>query len=384
MKGYVFIANSTKPSAEKRQSREMYKSSNVVRPCAQAALNRGYDVFVGINRNNPQELECDMPVKLFDQNTYRSITDLKENYKAYKNMCKLLEENDIEVIHCNTPVGGLVGRICGKKYKVKKIIYTAHGFHFYKGAPLFNRTVIKWAEMLMAHWTDAIITMNTEDYEAAKKFKLRNNGKAYYIHGVGVDTKAFNVECDKEAKLKELGLKETDTVLISMGDLIKRKNYSPVIEAVAKLKNPDVHYLICGRGPELENLTTLAKSLGVESQIHFLGFRTDVKELLQIADVFVFSTLQEGLPRSLMEAMSVGIPCVVSKIRGNVDLVEDGVNGFLCGTNDSDGFAEAIKKLTEDEALRNRMKEENLKKICDYDVAVVSEEIEKIYGVVIG
>ena len=384
MSGYVFIANSTKPNAEKRQSREKYKPSNVVRPCAQAALNRGYDVFVGINRNNPQELECDMPVKLFDQNTYRSITDFKENCKAYKNMCKLLEENDIEVIHCNTPVGGLVGRICGKKYKVKKIIYTAHGFHFYKGAPLFNRTVIKWAEMLMARWTDAIITMNTEDYEAAKKFKLRNNGKAYYIHGVGVDTKAFNVECDKEAKRKELGLKETDTVLISMGDLIPRKNYNPVIEAVAKLKNPDVHYLICGRGPELENLTALAKSLGVESQIHFLGFRTDVKELLQIADVFVFSTLQEGLPRSLMEAMSVGIPCVVSKIRGNVDLVEDGVNGFLCGTDDSDGFAEAIKKLTEDESLKTRMKEENLKKICDYDVDVVSEEIEKIYGEVIG
>lgn len=383
MKGYVFIANSTKPSAEKRKNRELYKLSNVVKPCAQAALDMGYDVFVGVNRDNPETLECDMPVKLFDQNTYRSLTDFKENRKAYKNMCKLLSENDVEVIHCNTPIGGMIGRICGKKYKVKKVIYTAHGFHFYKGAPLFNRTVIKWVERFMARWTDAVITMNKEDFEEAKKFKLRNNGKAYFVHGVGINTKDFNIECDKKAKLQELGLKETDTVLISMGDLIKRKNYTPVIEAVAKLKNPDVHYLICGKGPELDSLTTLAKSLGVENQIHFLGFRTDIKELLQIADIFVFSTLQEGLPRSLMEAMSVGIPCVVSKIRGNVDLVEDGVNGFLCKTNDSDGYARAIKNLTEDETLRERMKEANLKKICDYDISVVSEEIKRIYDEVI-
>ena len=215
MKGYVFIANSTKPSAEKRKSRELYKLSNVVKPCAQAALDKGYDVFVGVNRDNPETLECDMPVKLFDQNTYRSLTDFKENRKAYKNMCKLLSENDVEVIHCNTPIGGMIGRICGKKYKVKKVIYTAHGFHFYKGAPLFNRTVIKWVERFMARWTDAVITMNKEDFEEAKKFKLRNNGKAYFVHGVGINTKDFNIECDKKAKLQELGLKETDKFHIS-------------------------------------------------------------------------------------------------------------------------------------------------------------------------
>ena len=295
-------------------------------------------------------------------------------------MCKLLSENDVEVIHCNTPIGGIIGRICGKKYKVKKVIYTAHGFHFYKGAPLFNRTVIKWAEQLMAHWTDAIITMNKEDFEAAKKFKLRNNGKAYFVHGVGVDTEAFRIDCDKEAKRAELGLKDDDIALISMGDLIKRKNYAPVIEAVAKLKNPKVHYLICGRGPELDNLSALAKNLGVESQIHFLGFRTDIKELLQIANIFVFSTLQEGLPRSLMEAMSVGIPCVVSNIRGNVDLVDDGVNGFLCGVTDSDAFADAIQKLACDADLRERMREANFKKISEFDVSVVNDEIKAIYA----
>ncbi len=359
------------------------KITNFAIPSIKAAQAMNYDVDMAANYSNFNDDPEKYGVIINHIDLVRNPLNLK-NIIATKQMLALIKEKGIDAIHCNTPIGGILGRVCGKLCGVKKVIYTAHGFHFYKGAPLFNRTVIKWIERFMAHWTDAIITMNKEDFEEAKKFKLRNNGKAYFVHGVGINTKDFNVECDKEAKRRELGIKETDTVLISMGDLIKRKNYNPVIEAVAKLKNAGVHYLICGKGPELESLTALAKLLGVEEQIHFLGFRTDVKELLQIADIFVFSTLQEGLPRSLMEAMSVGIPCVVSKIRGNVDLVEDGVNGFLCETNDSDCYARAIKTLTEDELLRNRMKEENLKKICDYDVSVVSEEIKKIYEEVLG
>lgn len=382
MEGYIYISNTNKPESGKGAPNEV-KLTSMSLPCLKAATDLGYDVFIGLGEG-VEKVISPFPVKLFESYIYRNPFAIKDNYRAFKALNKTIKENNVKVIHCNTPVGGLIGRLSGKKCGVEKIIYQAHGFHFYKGAHLLNWLLYYPVERMLAHWTDDIITMNTEDFEAAKKFRLRKNGKVHFVHGVGVDTKAFNVECDKKAKRQELGLKETDTVLISMGDLIKRKNYSPVIEAVAKLKNPDVHYLICGRGPELDNLTSLAKSLGVESQIHFLGFRKDVKELLQISDVFVFSTLQEGLPRSLMEAMSVGIPCVVSKIRGNVDLVEDGVNGFLCGANDSNAFAEAIKKLSDNESLRISMRKENLKKICDYDVSVVSEEIKKIYLEVLG
>ena len=160
MAGYVFLSNSTKPSEEEQNSRTEVKLTNVSRPCLQTALEMGYDVYFGTNRANPEELQCELPVKMYDSHSYRSITAFKDNKVAYDNLVQIVKKGKVDVIHCNTPVGGFVGRLVGRRYKVHKVIYTAHGFHFFKGAPLFNRTVLKWAEMIMAHWTDAIITMN--------------------------------------------------------------------------------------------------------------------------------------------------------------------------------------------------------------------------------
>ena len=380
MKGFVFISNSTKPSVEAAKSREPIHLTNVSRPCLEAALERGYEVFLGTNRDNPESLRCDLPVKLFDSHSYRSITALSDNRIAFKNLCKIIEENDIEVIHCNTPVGGLIGRLCGKKYHTKTVIYTAHGFHFYKGAPFLNRTLYKWAEQIMAHWTDVIITMNQEDYDAAKQFRLKKNGMVFKVHGVGINLSEYqNVSVNKVEKRAELGLKETDFVLTSAGDLVARKNYKVAIEAIALLGNPNLHYLICGVGPEKESLEKRARELGIDQRIHFLGYRKDVKELFCISDAFLFSSLQEGLPRSLMEAMAVGLPVVVSKIRGNVDLIKDGEGGFLCDAYDIDSFAQAINLVCSNSELRKKMASVNLRTIQEYDIAVVKKEIESIY-----
>lgn len=381
MKGYVFISNSTKPTPEKANSREPLVPSNVSRPCLEAALSMGYEVYWGINRNKPEELSYDLPVKKFDSHTYRSLTAIKDNRIAIHNLSEILKNNDIQVIHCNTPVGGLVGRLCGRKYKTKCVIYTAHGFHFYKGAPLINRTLFKWAEQIMAHWTDVIITMNQEDYESAKKFRLRKGGKVYKVHGVGITLSEYNnIVVDRYQKRTELGLKDSDLVCISAGDIVARKNYAVAIDAIAKVNNPNLHYLICGVGSEKEKLETRAEALGIGRQIHFLGFRKDVKELLKISDIFLFTSLQEGLPRSLMEAMAIGLPAVVSKIRGNVDLIEDGKGGFLCAPHDTDAFARAITKLQSDCSLRVKMREANLDNIQNYDISVVEKEIRQIYN----
>ncbi len=385
MKGYVFLANSTKPTSEKSKSREAVKLSNVNRPCLQAALDMGYDVYLGVNREKPEELVCELPVKLYDSHTYRSLTAWKDNFLAYRNLCKVMEEGEIRVIHCNTPIGGMIGRLCGRKYKADKVIYTAHGFHFYQGAPLFHRTVLKWAERVMARDTDAIITMNREDYEAAKKFKLKKGGKVYFVHGVGITLEDFQgMQEHRSEKRKELGLQEDDIAFISMGDLVPRKNYGVAIRAIAKANNPRLHYFICGRGGQLEELQALARELGVEDQIHFLGFRTDVKELLAAADGFLFTTLQEGLPRSMMEAMASGLPCIASKIRGNVDLIEDGKGGYLCPSTDADAFAEAIKLIADSVEVRQQMREYNLERIKEFDISVVEKEIRGIYEEVLG
>ena len=385
MAGYIFIGNSTKPTKETLNSRDDIKLSNVSRPCLNAALDLGYEVVLGVNRNNPHELSCkELPISLYDSHTYRSITAIKDNFIAYKNLCNVIKEKHIEVIHCNTPVGGMIGRFAGRRYHVKKVIYTAHGFHFYKGAPLFNRTVLKWAEQIMAHWTDAIITMNEEDYQAAKKFKLKKGGKVYKVHGVGITLDDFkDIRVDRIAKRNELGLKDTDIVCISAGDLVARKNYSVAIEALAKVKNENLHYLICGVGPEKEHLEKLAEEKGVASRVHFLGFRTDVKEMMKISDIFLFTTLQEGMPRSMMEAMACGLPCVASKIRGNVDLLDEGKGGYLRMVTDVTGFSECLTKLTNDDLLRKQMSEYNLESIKNYDVKVVKEEIKRIYSEVL-
>lgn len=386
MKGYLFISNSSKPTTEKSNSRKNIILGNVRKPCLQAANDMGYKIFLGVNRNNPEELKTDavFDVHMYDSHTYRSIFKIRDNYTAYKNLVMLLKQNDIEVIHCNTPIGGLVGRFAGRKMKVQKIIYTAHGFHFYKGAPLFNRTILKWAEKIMAHWTDAIITMNEEDYEAAKKFRLRNNGQVYKVHGVGIDLSEYNsIKIDKHKIRESLGLKDDDIVCISMGDLIKRKNYGTAISAIAKCKCTNVHYIICGTGPEQIALQKLAESLGVRDRIHFLGFRSDIKELLQASDIFLFTTLQEGLPRSLMEAMASGLPCIVSKIRGNVDLIDDGKGGYLCEANDSDSFAEKLLFLIENPNIRKIHSNSNLERIKDFDVKAIKHEIREIYNEVL-
>lgn len=380
MKKYLFISNGTKPTIEKWKNCDKVELSNVSIPSVEAALNMGYEVYMGINRLYAQELTCDYDVKFYNASIYRSIFDIKSNWIAFKNLMHLLKEGNFEVIHCNTPIGGVLGRLCGKIAKVPKVIYTAHGFHFYKGAPLINRTIFKWAEKIMARYTDVIITMNQEDYLAAQKFKLRKGGKVYYIPGVGVNTEEYQiVGVDKTALKTSLDLNDNDTVMIAMGDLIPRKNYAASIKAVAKAADDKLHFLICGRGPELDELKSLAKELDVEKQIHFLGFRSDIKELLQVADIFLFTTFQEGLPRSMMEAMSAGLPCIASRIRGNTDLIEDGKGGFLFEPNDINGFAQAMNTLASNKNLRETMGNYNLKMIKKFDVENVKEEMKNVY-----
>ena len=368
MKKILFISNITK------------RITNFSLPSIKASQNLGYEFHFAANCSEFNDSPEKYNVKLHHIDLDRNPLS-KQNIIAYKQMVELIEKEKFEVIHCNTPIGGVLGRLCGKKAGVPKVIYTAHGFHFYKGASLINRTIFKWAEMWMARYTDAIITMNEEDYQAAQKFKLRNNGKVYYVPGVGVDTEMYQLKKVDSNELKNsLGLSLDDIVLIAMGDLIDRKNYASSIKAIAKANNQNLRFLICGKGPKLEALQKLASDLGVEKQIHFLGFRTDIKELLTIADIFLFTTYQEGLPRSMMEAMSAGLPCIASKVRGNVDLIQEGVGGFLRDPDDSEGFAEAINRLALDKALREKMKASNLETIKKFDVENVKKEMFSIYN----
>ncbi len=304
------------------------------------------------------------------------------NIKAYKQLKALAEKEQYDIIHCNTPIGGVLGRIIGKQLNVQKVIYQAHGFHFYKGAPKVNWIIYYPIEKLLSKYTDALITINKEDFEFAKaKMQLRGNGKVYYIPGVGIDTDFYTVngEINKELR-KELGLSDNDFAVISVGRLEPNKNTETLIKAMSVLKNENVKLIVCGDGEQRGYLEKLSERLGTEKSVTFLGTVSNLQEIYRAVDALASSSYREGLSRTVMEAMASGLPCVISKIRGNTDLIENGKGGFLCEPTDFKAYSEAITVLLQDASLRESMKNENLKRIKEFNIPTVVGETEKIYS----
>ena len=286
----------------------------------------GYEVVVASNFEGYKgELE-ELNVEKLDIPFTRSPISLK-NIKAFFKLNKYLKENKVSLIHCHTPVGGVAGRIIGKLNKIPRIIYTAHGFHFFDGAPKINWIIYYPIEKLLSKFTDILITINKEDYERAKTFYAK---KVEYIPGVGIDVeKIQNIKVDKEQKRKELGLSMENIVLLSVGELNDNKNHIIPIRALAKLNNKNIKYLIAGRGPLESYLKEEIKKLGLENQVKLLGYRKDIYELNKISDIFVFPSKREGLSVALMEAMVCQLLIACSNIRGNRDLIEKYKNGIL-------------------------------------------------------
>lgn len=308
----------------------------------------------------------------------RKIYDIKGIFKSIKQIRKMCKKEKYALMHCQSPIGSVVARAAAIKARKNgmKVIYTAHGFHFYKGAPKKNWIIFYPIEKVFSYVTDVLITINKEDYRFAKR--NMNARKIVYIPGVGVDIEKFrNVSCDRVSKRKELGLKENDFFILSVGELNQNKNHEVIIKAIALLKNPKIHYYIAGIGNKEEYLKKLANELNVH--LHLLGYREDIPELLMSADLFAFPSYREGLSVALMEAMAAGLPCVVSNIRGNVDLIENSKGGFLFDPRNEADAKLAIERLIIDSEKREKMKLVNLKNINKYSKEHVMNKIKKIY-----
>lgn len=303
------------------------------------------------------------------------------NKVAYKQLLSLMKKENFDAIHANTPIGGVLGRLCASKLGIKKVIYQAHGFHFYKGASKKNWMIFYPIEKNLAKKTDALITINQEDYNLAnQKMKLRGNGKIYYVPGVGMELSAYEKVADERAHLREqIHLPENAILGLSMGDLISRKDYATAIKGLALCKESlsEVHLAICGKGPEEERLKSLAKELSIEDNVHFLGYCDNVKEWLKAADFFFLSSLQEGLPRSTMEAMASGLPLITARIRGNVDLFEEGKGGVFFTPKDAKNFGEKLIELLSMDL--EQIKKNNLEQIKRFSLENATNEIEQIY-----
>lgn len=302
------------------------------------------------------------------------------NIKALRQIMDIIRRHNIEGILCSTPIGGLLARMAAFIMNVKPVVYEAHGFLFFKGAPLINQTVYKWEELLLSWVTDCLITITEEDYKAAQKFSIRNDENVYMVHGAGVNV-GVRVDIDKSEKRRSIGVPEDAFVIISAGELNKNKNTEVLVRALKEI--PDVHYIACGVGPEKDNLIKLAKTLGVTDRFHLMGYRTDVAELMAVSDAFAMMSFREGMPRALLEAMDLGLPCVGSDTRGIRDLI-DRYGGFICSPKSPNEFANAFKVLKADYDLRHKMGEYNRNKVNDYSADVVKKELFDIYIKVFG
>lgn len=299
------------------------------------------------------------------------------NIGAYKELNKILKEGSYDVVQCGTPIGGALARMAARKNRISHVIYEAHGFLFFKGAPLINRTLYKWQEFLMSRWTDTLITINDEDYSSAQKMKLKPGGKLFMIHGAGVEIGQNH--CIESSKIRsELNLTENDFLMISAGILNKNKNNHVVIKAMSKLRNNRLHYLICGEGPEGERLKKMVQKHGLENNVHFLGFRTDVISLMKSSDLFVMPSYREGVPRSLLEAMDLGLPCIGSRTRGITELIGPG-GGILCDPKSEKEYAEAIEKIMSNPNITEDMARINRLEAPKYSKEIVRSEYKAIY-----
>lgn len=306
---------------------------------------RGYEVHVAAKNDFINE-PCIIPNcdKYYDVKFAR-FPFSKTNIKAYKQLKKLIQENNYDIIHCHTPVAGVLTRLAARKNKNTTVIYTAHGFHFFKGAPLLNWLIYYPVERFCARFTDKLITINQEDYEIAKRFKLRKNGKVYYVPGVGIDLeKIENLKVDIKQKKKELGIPEKTPVLLSVGELNKNKNHEIVLQALSKIKDKNFIYLICGRGVLKESLERKIQEHNLINKAKLLGYRSDVMEILKISDLFIFPSKREGLPVSVIEAMAARLPVIASDVRGNRDLI---AKEKLFESDDAAALTNLIKKQLE-------------------------------------
>lgn len=340
----------------------------------------GYEVHVATNgeSNIPY---CDVKYNL----PFQKSPLKKDNYTAYKRLKEILNKENFEIIHCHTPVGGVVARLANKfsnHYKTTRMIYTAHGFHFYKGAPMLYWMIFFPIERWMAHYTDILITINQEDYDRAKKFHLKKDGVVEYVHGVGVDEKKFNFYMSEDEKIKlrkSLGLSKDDFVMIFPAELNKNKNQKQIINLVNELvkKEKKIKLLLPGNDLLHGEYQNEIKKLNLENNIKVLGYRNDIAKLIKISDIGISSCIREGLGLNLIEEMYCGLPVIASNNRGHREIVKNNVNGYLYELNSDESLLDKILLLF---SCKEKFEKDEIKRSIDkFLVKNVIEEYKCIY-----
>ena len=354
----------------------------------------GYEVHFASNINEkgyPFEVSQldDIGVVFHHIEIARSPYMWKMNTTALKQIKKIIVDENIGIIHCHTPVGALLGRLAvvnNKSTIQPKVIYTAHGFHFYKGAPLLNNIAFKAVEYGLAPLTDVLIVINSEDYKQAQYLHLKKGGRLEHIPGIGLDLTKFSPVSDKKKQLlrKQYGISENAFFVLSVGELNLNKNHKTAIAAIKSLvdevQDLDVLYGICGDGYWKEDICNYAKQLGVENRVFFFGYQTNIQDYYGMADLSIFPSIREGLGMVGLESLAMGVPVVAADNRGTREYMHDGENGFVCKWNDPEEFKKAILSYNElSLEQKNCMKNNCCESVKNFDRCITHGIMERIY-----
>ncbi len=348
-------------------------------PHIQYLREQGYDVEVACSEVGNRFAEVQSV--LGEEKTHKvrlQRNPLKpSNLKGLSDLKKIINDGNYDLIWTNEPVMGVMTRLAAKKARKQgtKVLYMVHGFHFFKGAPKLNWCIYYPIEKMMASHTDMIITVNQEDYQRAKKFKVK---AVKYIHGIGINTERLQSTAERKDLREELDLDKNTVILLSVGELNKNKNQDTALRAFAKIDDVSLHYVLCGKGKKLGDLKKLAIKLGVDKRTHFLGYRKDVVDICFQSNIFIMPSKREGLPVASLEAMYCGLPLLTSNIRGLVDIMENGVSGYMHRYDDIVGFSQSIMQLKDNTDLCKAMGGNNMQTVKSYCLNSTKEEVLSI------
>lgn len=353
------------------------------RPLIELLHAHGYEVHVAAKNNLAEKdgIKLDFVERVFDVPFQRSPKST-DNFRAYKQLKCIIDDENYDIIHCNTPMGGVVTRLAARKARKSgtKVLYTAHGFHFYKGAPLKNWILYYPVESFFARLTDAVITINDEDYRlAAQRFPT----KVFHIHGAGVSSKRYHaVSLEERTQLREkLEIPQGAFSILCVGELNRNKNQIMVIKAVEMLAGqyPQILLLIAGNGRLQTDYEAYIARHHLESNIRMLGYCANLEEYQRIADIGVSCSIREGLPFNIMETMLSGNAVIATANRGHNELIQNGESGYIIPQGNIGQLVARIAELIENPDERKRMGEVGIVRVQPYISDNVVHELEKIY-----
>lgn len=348
-------------------------------PHIQMLQQQGYqvDCACSINKEVSEKL---VGVNIYEIPFTRNPLDLK-NIQAFRKLIDIQQRENYDIVHVHTPIAALYGRLLKIKFPHVKTLYTVHGFHFYKGAPLKNWAIYYPIERIMAKFTDGIITMNEEDYHRALTFNVK---ETYLVNGVGIDLKEYRQDkYNKEEIRRKLNITSNEFVILMIGELNANKNHKQMIEAVEILKNRNhkVKVLCAGEGELFDYLNQEIEKRNLREYISLLGFRKDIPQLIAACDIGILLSYREGLPRNIMELMAYQKPVIGTDIRGVRDLIKHEQNGYLVNVDNSLETANQIEKLKRDREKYRKFGVQAHQVVQKYDINNVIKQLDKIYEV---